>query len=98
MRTPKDYTDNIKRGIITKEMLSDCLYSVNKRAKNCRDREREYRGYRHDYYGNEQKYRQQKEAYYEQKDKMLSLLTPNCIHAETIEIRQRIYDYEYWEW
>lgn len=95
MRTPKDYTDNIKKGIITKEMLSDCLYSVNKRAKNCRDKEREYRHYRYDYYGNEEKYRNQKEAYYEQKEKMLSLLTPNCIHAETIEIRQRIYDYEY---
>lgn len=98
MRTPKDYTDNIKKGIITKEMLSDCLYSVNKRAKNCRDKERQYRSYRNDYYGNEEKYREQKDAYYEQKDKMLALIMPDCIHAETIEVRERIYNYEYEEY
>ena len=32
MRTPKEYTANIKNGIITAPMLTDCLYSVNKRA------------------------------------------------------------------
>lgn len=94
MKTPKNYENNLKKGIITKEMLSDCLFSVNKRAKNCRDKERQYRCYRNDYYGNEKKYREQKEEYYSQKEKMLALLTPDCIHAETIEIRERIYDYE----
>lgn len=33
---------NLKNGIITKEMLEQALYSVNKRAKNYRDRAREY--------------------------------------------------------
>lgn len=33
MKTPKEYNDNIKNGIITSKMLTDCLYSVNKRAK-----------------------------------------------------------------
>ena len=37
MRTPKDFSENIKNGIITTEMLNECLYSVNKRAKNYRD-------------------------------------------------------------
>lgn len=41
MRTPKEYTDNIKNGIITTSMLEAALYSVNKRAKNYRDAERE---------------------------------------------------------
>ena len=33
MRTPKEYTDNLKKKTITESMLLDCLYSVNKRAK-----------------------------------------------------------------
>ena len=45
MRTPKEYTDNLKKKIITENMLLDCLYSVNKRAKNYRDKERDYRQY-----------------------------------------------------
>ena len=40
MITPKFYTDNINNKIITEEMLEQCLYSVNKRAKNHRDRDR----------------------------------------------------------
>ena len=79
MRTPKEYTNNIKNHIITKQMLLDCLYSSNKRAKNWRDKEREYR-HSYDYYGNEEKAREQKNAYYEQKDIMLSILHPVCIH------------------
>lgn len=57
MRTPKEYTNNIKNHIITKQMLLDCLYSSNKRAKNWRDKEREYR-HSYDYYGNEEKARE----------------------------------------
>lgn len=45
MRTPKEYTDNLKKKTITESMLLDCLYSVNKRAKNYRDKERGYRQY-----------------------------------------------------
>lgn len=33
LKTPKQYNDNLKNKIITEEMFSDCLYSVNKRAK-----------------------------------------------------------------
>lgn len=43
MRTPKEYSENMKNSIITMEMLGDCLFSVNKRAKNCRDQERKFR-------------------------------------------------------
>ena len=43
MKTPKEYTDNIKKGIITTSMLEAALYSVNKRAKNYRDAEHKAR-------------------------------------------------------
>lgn len=90
MRTPKKYTDNLKLGIITKDMLADCLYSVNKRAKNCRDKQRAYYGM--DSYAD--KYREQKEKYYGQKEILLHLIQPTCIHMETVQRKQRIYDYE----
>ncbi len=94
MRTPKEYITNVKNHIITKQMLLDCLYSSNKRAKNWRDKEREYR-HKRDYYGNEEKAREQKDSYYKQKDIMLSILRPVCIHKEFLGYeRERIYDYE----
>ena len=101
MKTPKEYTQNLKNKIITKNMLLDALYSSNKRAKNYRDKEREYRDYfRHNYYAydkydNVDKCRNKKEEYYQQKDKMLSILNPICIHIEHYGYeKRRIYDYE----
>lgn len=98
MRTPTAYTKNLKEHIITSDMLLDCLYSSNKRAKNWRDKEREYRAiYRgNDYYGSEERAREQKESYYWQKDKLLSVLKPVCIHREkhVTKYRERVYDYE----
>ena len=101
MRTPTMYTKNIKNHVITTQMLLDCLFSVNKRAKNYRDQERKYRNMRYDYYDNEEKNRSKKEEYYHKKDLMLSIIEPVCIHREVFERswRERIYDYddEYWE-
>lgn len=94
MKTPKEYVQNLKVGIITDEMLSECLYSVNKRAKNCRDRERYYRSFRYDAYNNVGLYYKKKQHYYSQKDIMLSILQPDCIHKETIQTKERIYSYE----
>lgn len=37
MKTDKKYSNNLKNGILTSEMLYNCIYSVNKRAKNNRD-------------------------------------------------------------
>lgn len=37
MRTPVKYTRNLKNNILTIQMLEDCAYSSNKRAKNARD-------------------------------------------------------------
>ena len=95
MKTPSEYTNNLKKHIITSQMLLDCLYSSNKRAKNWRDKEREYRNSKYDIYDNEEKARTQKEMYYSQKETMLSILEPVCIHKEIIRYRKRrIYDYE----
>ena len=52
MKTPLEYTKNLKNHIITPQMLLDCIYSTNKRAKNWRVKEQEYRkttlfSYRH---------------------------------------------------
>ena len=71
MKTPKEYSDNLKSNIITRDMLIDCLFSVNKRAKNCRDKEQEYREfyrympYVRDKYHSVASYREKKNEYYD---------------------------------
>ena len=66
MRTPKEYSDNLKKAIITDEMVSDVLYSYSKRAKNYRDKIREYREkersshYFYDCYNNIEKFNEKK--------------------------------------
>lgn len=90
MKTPKNFNQNLKSKIITKDMLGICLYSVNKRAKNCRDKEKAYRKYYHnntyyyDKYNNIESYASKKEMYYAKKDELLSIIKPNCIHKVTI--------------
>lgn len=42
MKTPAEFTKNLKEKVITEEMLEKALFSVNKRAKNYRDKKREY--------------------------------------------------------
>ena len=79
MKSKKVWLDNLKNGIITNEMLSLCLYSVNKRAKNYRDMESKYRN-SNDYYHNEERYRDKKNYMYELKNKMLEYLKPKCIY------------------
>ena len=47
MKTPKQWYENLKIGLITDDMLEAALYSVNKRAKNYRNKKREYSHYRY---------------------------------------------------
>ena len=92
MKTPKEYTKNLKKHIITEDMFVDCLYSVNKRAKNFRDKAQSYRynPYYRGYYQTEDM-----DRYYGYKDQFLSLLTPVCIHKQNIGYEtRRVYDYE----
>lgn len=41
MKTPTKFAKNLKNNIVTFEMFIGALYSINKRAKNCRDRVRD---------------------------------------------------------
>ena len=100
MRTPQKYLNNFKQGIITKEMLTFCLFSSNKRAKNCRDKIREYKKtlknsyYLYDKYNYLDNYTEKMKMYYFQKETMLSIVEPTCIHKEFAGYgRIRIFDY-----
>ena len=88
MKTPKSWSDNIKNGIITDEMLDAALFSVNKRAKNYRDMKRTQYGVYRDISESKQN------EMYAKKEKLLSLLKPVCIHREKIYNRIRVYDYQ----
>ena len=92
MKTPKEYTKSLKNHIITEDMFCDCLYSVNKRAKNFRDKAQHYRHNRY-YSGYYQE--EDMDRYYGYKDQFLSLLTPVCIHKQDVGYEtRRVYDYE----
>lgn len=94
MKPPKEYLKNQKHHIITEKMLSDCLFSVNNRALNCRDSEYKYTHYVQDHYGNANKYRKKKLEYYGMKRILLSVLEPSNIQKGEVLQRKRIYDYE----
>lgn len=101
METPKEYSDNLKDKVITKEMLSLCIYSSNERAKNFRDKLRKYKRfledqhYVWDMYYNTNTYNNRMHIYYEQKAIMLSILKPVLIKRRFCSYqRVRIYDYD----
>lgn len=93
MVTPTEWKNNLKNNIVTLEMFDAALFSVNKRAKNCRDQKRNYK---FDRYGNGIKYAEKESEYYAQKEKLLSYIKPNCIHIEHLgfEKAERVFDYE----
>ena len=86
MRTPKIYIENLEKGIVTDRMLCDVLFSYNKRAKNWRDKKRQYK---HSYSTNSLKWfndaLSNEQKYYNSKSQLLHLLTPTCIHEEVYE-------------
>lgn len=104
MKTPKEFNKNLKNNIITMDMLEVILYSVNKRAKNCRDKKQEYyyKGksscYNNPYeFKTVEKYKEQEQEYYKMKDVLIqTLLQPTAIHKkQTIrQGKERYYDYE----
>lgn len=81
MKTSKEFSNNLKNGILTSEMLYNCIYSVNKRAKNNRDGKNCYR-YSQYYYN----YLEKMNKYYDMKDYLLKkFLKPKLIHKQKIE-------------
>ena len=94
MKPTKEYLKNLKHHTITKQMLSDCLFSINNRALNSRDNEYKYTHYIPDTYGNANKYRKKKLEYYSMKRVLLSVLEPSHIQKGEVLQRKRTYDYE----
>lgn len=95
MKTPKQYNDNLKNKIITEEMFSDCLYSVNKRAKNYRDKAYEYKNRYRFYHKAVDSQFDKMNEFYGLKERLLKYLNPKCIHRQFIGYEtERVYSYE----
>jgi len=81
MKINKEYSKNLKNKIITSDMLYDSIFSLNKRAKNCRDKKNQYSWTKY-YYG----YFEKMNEYYNQKDFLIKkFLKPKLIHKQKIE-------------
>ena len=97
MRTPKKYNDLIKNKEITNKIIAECIYSVNKRAKNYRDKIKDYNqaGFYKYKENNIENAKEQKEKYYSMKDDLLLNFSPKLIHKKYDgEKRQRVYSYQ----
>ena len=68
----------IDQKILTDDILGACIYGCNKRAKNYRDKLREYPRYSR-YRGN---CYEKKDLYYRMKDEFLSIIKPVAVHWE----------------
>jgi hypothetical protein len=82
MKTPKEWQNNIRDNILTEEMLEAALDSVNKRAKNWRNRKQEYGRWHHAAHDYAARAAACETEMYQRKDFLLSVLEPACIHKE----------------
>lgn len=97
MKTPKEYTTLVKQGQLTGEIIARCIYSVNKRAKNYRDKINEYRNSRFNQYShrNIENAEEKMREYYDYKEELLLLYSPTVIHRQHIgKETKRVYSYE----
>lgn len=96
MKTPKLYADLLKKKQLTNEMIAECIYSVNKRAKNYRDKVREYRKspYHSHIQDNIDNAIAKKVEYYGMKEGLLKPFAPTVIHKQFVKNTKRVYSYE----
>lgn len=97
MKTPKLYNDLINEKKITNEIIAECVYYVNKRAKNYRDKIKEYKnGRSHQHLESSiEKAEEEMGKYYQLKEEFLKVFTTNLIHKQFIgEKKKRVYSYE----
>ena len=97
MKTPNLYKELINEKKITNEIIAECIYSVNKRAKNYRDKIKEYKnGRSHQHLeSNIEKAEEEMGKYYQLKEEFLKVSTPTLIHKQFIgEEKKRVYSYE----
>lgn len=89
MKTPQRFISSLKRRIVTLEVLSEVLYSVNKRAKNAMLMKEDYYWramnipyeQRWKYHHAVQYYKDRQKHFYENKDYLIStFLYPVAIH------------------
>ncbi|MCB2290852.1 hypothetical protein LGK97_13985 [Clostridium sp. CS001] len=101
MKTTKEFIENIRDKVITMEMVEMAVYSLNKRAKNCRDNKNKYydKGKQSNYkryFDTVDKYKAKEREYYSLKDFLLKkLLKPTCIHMENLIYENEICYYSY---
>ncbi len=81
MKTPTKYSKLVKRNELTEEMIGHVAFSINKRAKNYRDKRNEYRcsNYRHAY-SCMQSYEGKMNEAYIMKEHLLNLYQPIELH------------------
>ena len=97
MKTPNLYKELINEKKITNEIIAECIYSVNKRAKNYRDKIKEYKnGSFHQHLeSNIEKAEEEMGKCYQLKEEFLKVFTPTLIHKQFIgEEKKRVYSYE----
>ena len=97
MRTPKNYTQSVNDKKITNEMIEECIYSVNKRAKNYRDKIRKYKDDRYNRYTarNIENAEDVMEKYYTMKEELLTVFEPSLIHRQYVgEEKKRVFSTE----
>ena len=97
MRTPKNYIQLVNDKKITNEMIAECIYSVNKRAKNYRDKIRKYKDDRYNRYTarNIENAEDEMEKYYTMKEELLTVFEPSLIHEQYVgEEKKRVFSTE----
>ena len=97
MKTPKRYNDLIKNKKITNQIIAECIYSVNKRAKNYRDKMEDYKqaGFYKYKENSIENAKEQKEKFYSMKEDLLLNFRPKLIHKQYAgEKKQRVYSYQ----
>ena len=97
MKTPKLYNELVNEKKMTNEIIAECIYSVNKRAKNYRDKIKEYKNGRFHQHleSNIEKAEEEMGKCYQLKEEFLKVFTTNLIHKQFIgEKKKRVYSYE----
>ena len=78
-------------------MIAECIYSVNKRAKNYRDKIRKYKDDRYNRYTarNIENAEDEMEKYYTMKEELLTVFEPSLIHRQYVgEEKKRVFSTE----
>ena len=102
MVTPTKYQELLKKGIISEDMFSDVLYSIDKRAQHHSSMQRQYRAIEKwnrsknypEKYNNAKKSEYRKVHFNRQKEIMLDLLEPKGIRTSIHYEQKLLYEYD----